>query len=111
MKLRYHLVALEDLTECWDYYDRTRSRSAANRVIEQIQKTCSLLLEQPGIGRRRFDLSSGLRSFPSGGYVVYYYVSESEETLAVVRVIHGTRDILGVEFPNIDEIPSAAELQ
>jgi toxin ParE1/3/4 len=109
--LRYHLAALEDLSECWDYYDKTRSRTAANRVIEQIQNTCAFIQQQPGIGRRRFDIEPGLRSYPSGKYALYYRVDESQEFVAVVRILHGARDIVGMEFPSLDDTSAFADLR
>lgn len=59
--------------------------------IEEIKAACWLWCENPLAGRDRSDLVEGLRSFPHGSYVVFYRLRP--DGMAVVRVIHGKRDI------------------
>ena len=79
-----------DLEECWLYIARDDPRSAT-RFIETILQKCELLAEQPGIGRGRSDLSSDLRSFVVGRYLILY--RPIEDGIEVVRVLHGARNI------------------
>jgi toxin ParE1/3/4 len=48
----------------------------------------------PHSGPAREQLAKGLRAGFSGNYVVYYRPTESE--LAIVRVLHGARDVAAV---------------
>ncbi len=60
-----------DLTLIWVYYAEKSDR-AARRVRREISSKYSLLLEFPGMGRNRDELRQGLRSFPVGGYIIFY---------------------------------------
>ena len=42
-------------------------------------------------GRRRSELTDGLRSFPIGSYLIFYEIRELD--IFIVRVLHGARDI------------------
>ncbi len=43
------------------------------------------------MGRVRYELTAGLRSFPFGRYVIFYALSADE--IDIVRVLHSARDI------------------
>ena len=49
------------------------------------------LAVNPGIGRPRDPLLSGLQSFPSGDYLIFYI--PLDDGADVVRVLNGARDI------------------
>jgi toxin ParE1/3/4 len=64
--------------------------TAARRWKARLDTTMEQLAEFPGIGTRRDDLHPGLRSFPVEPYLIFYHV---EETVYVLRILHGARDI------------------
>ena len=65
--------------------------TAADRLIDRIERTFDMLAEQPLAGRARSDLAPRLRSFPVGSYVIFYFpLSDGVE---VVRVMSGRQDI------------------
>jgi toxin ParE1/3/4 len=76
----------------WAYvYVETGSTGRADQVLESISKTLSVLHHYPYAGRTREpDLRPGLRSFPSGSYVVSYQVKSG--VVQIMRVLHGSRD-------------------
>jgi toxin ParE1/3/4 len=82
--------ASEDLTEIWSYI-ADDSVSNADAFIDKLYETIQLLARQPGSGRRREDLASGILSFSFGRYIIFYRVIVS--AIEVVRVLHGARDI------------------
>lgn len=63
----------------------------ANKVVSQIIKNFPRLLSFPKIGKERNELFLGLRSFPSGKYLILY--QETDFGIEIVRVVHGSRDI------------------
>jgi toxin ParE1/3/4 len=74
-------------------YVATQSGSThqADQVLDSISKTLSILGQNPFAGRtRESDLRPGLRSFPSGNYVVFYQVKSG--AVQITRVLHGKRD-------------------
>jgi toxin ParE1/3/4 len=82
-----------ELDAIWLYVARASgSLEIANRLIDAITECLFLLGQYPQMGRRRdHDLRHGLRSFPTGEYVIIYRV-EGANAL-ILHVIRGTRDI------------------
>jgi len=79
---------LEDITE-WIARD---SVDAALRVLDSLERAFSELGEMPGMGHRREDLTSeDFRFWSVYGYLIVYDPATSP--LAVVRVLHGRRDV------------------
>jgi toxin ParE1/3/4 len=64
---------------------------AADRWLDLIDAKCQTLSRMPEMGRKRFDLSSGLRSLAVNNYVIFY--RPLSDGIQVVRVLHGARDI------------------
>lgn len=83
-------AALADLREIWEFI-ATDDPAAADRVLDEIGDRLDLLLGSPLMGRERPELGPGLRSFPSGRYVIFYV--PEEDAMQVVRVLHGARDV------------------
>ena len=64
----------------------------ADRLIDSITERFFLLARYPNIGRTRDqDLRAGLRSFPTGNYLIIYRVEE--EDVLILRVLHGRSNI------------------
>lgn len=79
-----------DLLDIWDYI-ADDSMDRADEFLDRIEGKLQTLALNPGMGRRREELLSGLRSFTIGNYVAFY--REIEEGIDVIRVLHGSRDI------------------
>ena len=77
-----------------------RSRGAAKRLAQAIQKRCEVLRKVPMMGRARDDLAPGLRSIVIEKYVLFYRVTS--DAIEVVRVLHGARDIESIMKSNYD---------
>lgn len=52
------------------------------------------------MGRARDELAEGLRSFPTGQYIIFYQPVPGG--IEIVRVLHGARDLDAILNPNID---------
>jgi toxin ParE1/3/4 len=92
MRLSISRRARTDLDAIWTYVAaESGSIDAANRLIASIMRSIYLLRGTPFLGRSRdSDLRPGLRSLPSGSYVIFYRVKQP--TVRIVRVLHGARD-------------------
>ena len=88
--VRLSLEASRDLEEIEDYISRDNPDAAA-RLILLVREKCALLSQQPGMGRDRSDVLSGLRGFPVGNYIIFY--QPANDGIEVIRVLHGARDI------------------
>jgi toxin ParE1/3/4 len=89
-RVRLSIEASRDLEEIEGYISQDNPDAAA-RLILLVREKCELLSEQPGIGRDRSDVRSGLRGFPIGNYVIFY--QPANDGIEVIRVLHGARDI------------------
>jgi toxin ParE1/3/4 len=104
-KLLIRPLAENDLLDIWDFIAEAEADEInADRFLDLIQKKLEAIATTPGIGRSREELAPGLRSFPVQNYVVFYEViqetEDAEEAVAIVRVLHGSRDMNQVFDPN-----------
>lgn len=79
-----------DAIEIWVRVAR-HDAAAADRLTDRFTAAIALLAAQPDLGRGADHLVPGLRSFPVGGYLIFY--RKSDDGVFVVRIIHGTRNI------------------
>jgi toxin ParE1/3/4 len=83
-------LAESDLSKIWLYIARDNP-AAADRFVEKLRITCERLAQSPTLGRSRPELAFGLRSFPVGNYLVFYF--STDDGIEVARVLHGARDL------------------
>jgi toxin ParE1/3/4 len=93
MRLVFSRQAKADIDAIWTYVaSESGSAEIADRVADSLNKTLTRLRHSPGIGKNREqDLRPGLRSHPSGRYLIFYRVDAG--VVRIVRVLHGRRDI------------------
>ena len=79
-----------DLLDIW-LYVAEYSVEAAEGLLDSINEKAHMLADSPLAGRSRDELAPGLRSFPTGSYLIFYRVIP--DGVEIVRVLHGSRDI------------------
>lgn len=79
-----------DLIEIWSYIAED-SPNAADKLLDAIDETCTLLGENPKLGQARPDISAAMRYFPVKNYLILY--QEQASSIEIVRVLHGSRDL------------------
>jgi antitoxin ParD1/3/4/toxin ParE1/3/4 len=83
--------AASDIREIWSYI-AADSVKAARKVRLSLLDACQRLAENPRIGHVREDLTDHPVLFwPVGSYLIIY--DPERKPLAIVRVIHGARDV------------------
>lgn len=82
--------AEDDLVDIW-LYIADENPDAADRLLEEIDRNCALLAENPRLGRARPDIAPGLRYLPTGNYLILYRLLANG--IEVVRVVHGARQL------------------
>jgi toxin ParE1/3/4 len=83
-------AALKDVREIHAYIAED-NLSTAIGFIERIEKRCSQLAKNPGIGKRRFGLFSGMRSTAEGNYIIFFKLLP--DAIEIVRVAHAKRNL------------------
>ena len=101
MKVSYRQTAGEDVVRQFRYYLVTldlpevalRFRTSVRRTIEELRR-------RPLVGPRCYLNNpdfQGLRSWPVAGFEairIYYLVDD--DTLRIIRILHGKRDVTGI---------------
>jgi toxin ParE1/3/4 len=88
--------AQTDLIEAWAFIAE-ENPTAANRVLDTIEREANALSSQPLMGRARPELAAGVRSWStSTPYILFYLADDSGVT--VLRVLHHARDIQRVDL-------------
>lgn len=93
----YTAGARHDLRNIYEYiaYDLLVPETAAGQT-QRILKKIRTLEEMP-MRFRLYDeepwFSEGLRFFPVDNYLVFYLLDESKNTVNIVRIMYGGRDI------------------
>lgn len=83
-------LAEVDILEIWEFIAED-SITEADRWVDKLDERLQLWATQPMMGRNRDDLSSGLRSFSFGRYVIFY--EPVLDGVDIVRVLHSSRDV------------------
>ncbi len=83
--------AKDDLKDIWHDIARRRDDASAERMTAKILHKSRSHAQFPLTGRSREEWGPGLRSFPVSPYIVVY--RPFEDTIQVLRVLHGHRDI------------------
>jgi toxin ParE1/3/4 len=82
--------ARHDMNEIWAYIAEDNV-VAADGLIDEFHQTTRTLADNPKLGRRRKELSDGLRSLHVGNYVILY--RPHGDGVMIIRVLHGARDL------------------
>jgi toxin ParE1/3/4 len=82
--------AESDLDEIW-WCIAQDSPNNADSFLDRIQKQCIVLVDFPHMGTSRDEITTGLRSYPVGNYLIFYF--PLDDGIEIVRVLHGSRDI------------------
>ena len=82
--------AEQDLDEIW-LYIALDNPTAADAMLDAIDRRCRMLAREALIGRARPELAAGLRSFAVARYMIFY--APSDDGILLVRVLHGARDL------------------
>lgn len=83
-------ASVADYEEIWRYIARDNP-VAADRLITTFERHLATLAAMPAMGREEPHLAPNLRSFPVGNYLIFY--QPLADGVALVRVLHGARDI------------------
>jgi toxin ParE1/3/4 len=84
--------AEEELREIWRYI-AAENPAAADRLLLRTDDKLQILREFPGVGTLRDDIRPGLRMLVEGNYLLLYEHDAASDTVELVSVINGRRDL------------------
>ena len=82
------LLAEEDLIDIWVHIAQDNEK-AADELLDEIEKRCTLLSEFPHMGQKRPDIAPELHHSPIGRYIILYRLIS--EGIEIVRVVFAGR--------------------
>lgn len=83
--------ARRDLDGIWDYTVQPWGRVQAKTYLRALNRAFKTLAKNPELGRRYDDVYEGLRVYPSGKHLIFYFATE--KGIDIVRVLHERMDI------------------
>jgi toxin ParE1/3/4 len=86
-----------DLIGIWLHVSEDNAR-AADALWKTFEQKFALLSDHPLIGPSREELGAAVRSFPVGNYLIFYRPLAERDGIALLRVIHGARELRRVLF-------------
>jgi toxin ParE1/3/4 len=84
--------AERELREIWQYI-AARNPTAADRPLLRIDRKLQRLRTLPEIGSLRSDIRQGLRMLVEGNYLLLYEYDPANNTVELVTVVDGRRDL------------------
>jgi toxin ParE1/3/4 len=84
------------LLDIWLHIARRNSESVADRILDSIERSCSLLGAQPRLGRERPEIQAGARSIVIERWLALYWVTA--RGVQIVRIVDGARDVSAIEW-------------
>lgn len=82
--------AEQDLDEIFSFI-ALDSKNRALEYVNNLEKDCLIVGQNPNIGKDYFQLIPGLKFFPTGNYLIFYRVKT--ERVEISRILHGSREI------------------
>lgn len=89
-------AALAHLAEVLAYTEKEWGEEQREAYSSDLWKSIETLASAPEIGKKRDELSSGMRSYPSGRRLIYYWLRD--DTIFIARILHSHRDPGGEEW-------------
>lgn len=85
-------VAINDLTDIWDYTVQEWSANQADKYFETIKIACKEIGENPTIGKYYPEIDEKLLGLKRGKHIIFYYII-SENEIEVIRILHERMDL------------------
>jgi len=96
-RIVYSEDARAELSDILLFTEEQWGKAQRTTYKQLIISTIGKVAQSPSLGRPRDDLSMGLRSFPIGSHVLYYW--EHQGTLRVAHILHSRRDVSRYAWP------------
>jgi toxin ParE1/3/4 len=83
--------ARSDLNSIWDHTVETWGHERAEQYLRALNQAFETLAGKPRLGRLYDEVHEGLRVYPSGRHLIFFFATE--DGIDVVRVLHERMDI------------------
>lgn len=80
-----------DLEDIFDYTESEYGLEQAVSYLTGFDEVFEGLLDNPKLGRKRWDIRPGLRSIGKGSHLIFYRILK--DRIRIVRILHGGCDL------------------
>lgn len=96
-EIQYTEEAVQDLQDVYDYLafvllEPVLAQTHINTLMDAAESLDSMPFRHPLYQNEPWH-SRGLRMLPVGGWIVFYIPNESYNTVTVIRIVYGGRDM------------------
>jgi toxin ParE1/3/4 len=84
--------AIDDLNDIWDYTFENWSESQADKYYLSIKFACTLIGQNPELGRIYDEINENILGLQSGKHIIFYHKISSDE-IEVIRILHDRMDL------------------
>jgi toxin ParE1/3/4 len=105
LRIVYTDDAKAELRDIALYTERQWGKEQSATYLRLVRSAVRTLAASPHLGRARDEIQPGLRSYPVGSHVIYYWIDDG--AVNVAHVFHNRRDTLREPWP---QSPTSIEL-
>jgi toxin ParE1/3/4 len=89
---RFTNKAVDDLTNIWNYTNKTWSQHQADTYYQLLIANCKDVANNPEVGRNYDGIAKNLRGFKAGKHIIFYRKIE-ENYVEITRILHEQMDL------------------
>jgi len=92
MTVRYSPAASNDLSDIWDYTEKTWNADQADRYVLSIDAACEAIADGGLKGRPADEFREGYFRLRSGSHYIFYRLADDNRT-EIIRILHERMDL------------------
>jgi len=91
---KYHLtnLAVNDLSEIWNYTYDEWSENQANKYYEFLLESCQELADNPNYGKNYELITNGLLGYKANYHIIFLTIISTKE-IEIIRILHERMDL------------------
>jgi toxin ParE1/3/4 len=99
-KVKFTKIAVNDLSDIWNYTADNWSERQANIYYQLIIKACSAIAKKPQIGKDYNEIFPELKGKKSSKHIIFYRIID-DHSIEITRILHEQMDLkneLDIDF-------------
>lgn len=85
-------MAVEDLTNIWNYTYETWSERQADTYYELLISSCEIVSFNPGKGNNYHSIDNNVLGYSASHHIIFYRIMDNDK-IEVLRILHGSMDL------------------
>ena len=94
-QIRITPAAKAHLLDIWEYTAGQWGQNKADAYLRDVQAVFQRLADNPRLGLARPDIAPGYRFIPSGKHLIFHTLSQDDQYVNIIGVLHARMDVQG----------------